>query len=227
MVMPAERYVPGMQVRHEQPLVERAKMGDTAAMTVLLEKYDSMARAKATWVAGTVKWQANDETLHDIIQNAQERIWKKRAVLLPEVGFWPLYATIVHDCAVDEVRRLSRRSKNEIRFSLLGAQFRHEPAPACPLPDDEWLNRQVDHEADPTAEAAWRRARVAALAKCIRQLTSLKQQEALILKHQHDRVDSEIAELMGCSKNTVKTHLQRGMEKLRECMQFWSEADHG
>ena len=44
---------------------------------------------------------------------------------------------------------------------------------------------------------------------------SLRQRECLVLRYYSDMSETEIAETLGISPNSVKTHCRRGMESLR------------
>jgi RNA polymerase sigma factor (sigma-70 family) len=51
------------------------------------------------------------------------------------------------------------------------------------------------------------RARIATLPR--------RQRAALLLRYYEDRTDAEIAELLGCSTGTVRSHISRALSTLR------------
>jgi RNA polymerase sigma-70 factor (sigma-E family) len=73
--------------------------------------------------------------------------------------------------------------------------------------------------ADPAnayAERDAMRTRIAALPR--------KQRAALMLRYYEDRTDAEIAELLGCSAGTVRSHISRALSTLRAHQPHVSEA---
>jgi RNA polymerase sigma factor (sigma-70 family) len=61
-------------------------------------------------------------------------------------------------------------------------------------------------------------ARIRALARALEKLPA-RQRAALILRHGEGRSVNEIAELLGVGPGTVKTHLVRGLRRLREILE--------
>jgi RNA polymerase sigma-70 factor (sigma-E family) len=73
--------------------------------------------------------------------------------------------------------------------------------------------------ADPATAYAERdamRARIATLPR--------KQRAALLLRYYEDRTDAEIAEVLGCSAGTVRSHISRALSTLRSDRHHVSEA---
>ena len=74
--------------------------------------------------------------------------------------------------------------------------------------------------ADPATGYAERDAMKARIATLPR-----KQRAALMLRYYEDRTDAEIAELLGCSAGTVRSHISRALSTLRAAHQHYvSEA---
>jgi RNA polymerase sigma factor (sigma-70 family) len=64
--------------------------------------------------------------------------------------------------------------------------------------------------ADPAIRHAERdamRARIAVLPR--------KQRAALVLRYYEDSTDAEIAQILGCTEGTVRSHISRALQKLR------------
>ena len=100
------------------------------------------------------------------------------------------------------VRELRRREAWVLRVTTnlaIDHLRRKTPLIEPPLPLDE---------ADATATRL-------ALAAALRALPQ-RQREVVVLRHLHGYTQDEVAEALGVSSETVKTHLRRGVEALRE-----------
>ncbi len=56
---------------------------------------------------------------------------------------------------------------------------------------------------------------------------SMKQRAAIVLHYYEDRPVDEVAEILDCSENTVKSHLHRGRASLRLLLAHGEEGHHG
>ena len=72
----------------------------------------------------------------------------------------------------------------------------------------------LDELGPPTADPANAYAERDAMRKRIATLPR-KQRAALVLRYYEDRTDAEIAELLGCSAGTVRSHISRALSTLR------------
>ena len=72
----------------------------------------------------------------------------------------------------------------------------------------------LDALATPTADPATAYAERDAMRKRIARLPR-RQRAALMLRYYEDRTDAEIAELLGCSSGTVRSHISRALSTLR------------
>jgi RNA polymerase sigma-70 factor (sigma-E family) len=74
----------------------------------------------------------------------------------------------------------------------------------------------------PSAEAgALDRIRHVAMIAALAELPA-RQREALVLRFYADLSEAEIAEAMGCSRGSVKSHTSRGVAALRARMEHWT-----
>ncbi|HJZ84718.1 MAG TPA: sigma-70 family RNA polymerase sigma factor [Polyangia bacterium] len=76
---------------------------------------------------------------------------------------------------------------------------------------------QQDPRPPPDEALAWRR-QLTRLLEAVDALPS-RQRVALVLRYRHDLALGEIANLLGVTVGTVKTHLARGLDRLREQME--------
>jgi RNA polymerase sigma-70 factor, ECF subfamily len=85
-----------------------------------------------------------------------------------------------------------------------------------PKPDDEEIILSLASSADPNAEdQVFARQIAERIGRAVARL-SLRQRAAFTLRHYEDRSMAEIAEILDLDVGTVKVHLFRATEKLRE-----------
>jgi RNA polymerase sigma-70 factor, ECF subfamily len=115
--------------------------------------------------------------------------------------------------------RMLRRRK--LRRALLGwLPAKHEPdaAPHHEREHDDIAERMHGAPEPAPAEALAKQQELGALFGRLDQL-STQQRTALVLRYGHDLPVGEIAELLGVELATAKTHLVRGLARLRDLME--------
>ncbi|HUJ61621.1 MAG TPA: sigma-70 family RNA polymerase sigma factor [Kofleriaceae bacterium] len=118
------------------------------------------------------------------------------------------------------LRTLRRRKLRRSLFGWLPAKDRPAPdaAPNQPSSGEELAERVHAEPAAPPNEAlASQQALGAMFAKL--ELLSAQQRAALILRYGHDLPVPQIADLLGVEQATAKTHLVRGLARLRDLME--------
>ena len=109
------------------------------------------------------------------------------------------------------LRTLRRR---RLRHALFGWLPGRDDQP----PRDEIAER-VHAEAEPApADALVSRETLATMLRRLDELPA-QQRAALVLRYGHDLPVPEVAELLGVGQATAKTHLVRGLAKLRDLME--------
>lgn len=178
---------------------------DTHAMDTFLRKEERRAYAIALIAAG----QHQDAL--DIVQNAMLDLYRKYH-RKPAEEWGPLFRRILHSRINDWHRRrmLHRR--------YFTAWFR-------PREDDPEMESAYAAEAGMTGDCPASLLVAAESGKrfvrCLRALP-LRQKQAFMLRVWDGRDTAETAAVMGCSAGSVKTHLSRAMEALKDVL----EADH-
>ena len=124
------------------------------------------------------------------------------------------YRVLVNLC----MRGLRRRRLGRIARATLWPGSRRDAAP------DDGKPGLTGVEGPPAwvieANRAPNAARVAELREVVRSLDALpgKQRTALVLRYGHELSVAEVAAMMGVGEGTVKTHLRRGLDRLRELL---------
>jgi len=177
--------------RLDQELVARAKKGDEAAFRVLVEKYQRKAFAVAF---GIVR---DHDDAHDVCQEAFLRAWRSLPTFDGEAQFFTWLYRILHNLAIDEVRRR--------RFQMVS--LGETP---LPLADNSVLG-------DPEGNLSRRKlaanldAGLAALSPVQRSVLMLRELEGLSYQ--------EIADAVGCSIGTVMSRLFHARKKLLKAVE--------
>ncbi|MCP3676500.1 MAG: RNA polymerase sigma factor [Deltaproteobacteria bacterium] len=177
----------------DEDLAELVKSGDESAFTKLIERYRTLAFSLAYNMTGNI---AEGE---DISQEAFTILYTKVGAFRGESSFktW-FYRVVINLC-----RRHYRRSRI-VRFTSLSFLTK----------EGEEREMDIKVESTPENEASVNQAG-ASIDSAVKK-PSIKQREVFILKHMKGLKISEIADVLGCSDGTVKTHLFRAVRALQQ-----------
>jgi RNA polymerase sigma-70 factor (ECF subfamily) len=130
------------------------------------------------------------------------------------------YLRIVTTVCLRNLRRRKLRRTIFGRFGWFGGEQRggDDEAPAEAAPDDVAGMVHAVGAAPVPAQALEDRQQLAALIESLDGL-SAQQRAALVLRYGHDLPVPEVAQLLGVELATAKTHLVRGLAKLRDLME--------
>lgn len=172
-------------------LMLRVKTGDHAAFQELVERHQNM-------IVGTVaKMLGNPSDAQDIAQQVFIRLWKSAPRYKRKAKFTTFLFTITRNLVFNESKKRSRRKthsleeREEEHFSQLADD-------ASRSPDAETLQTELQ----------------AAVDKAINALPE-KQRMAVILRRYENMPYEQIAEVLGCSVSSTKSHLFRARTELR------------
>ena len=132
-------------------------------------------------------------------------VYLNRKHLEPEERRVPWLVTVVRNKAISEHRRRASQGKH---LSLV--------EPPAEWPDAFAPN--PEGQASSFEEIAALHARIGEMPEMMRR--------CMLLRYVHDLNPQEAADLLGLSVNTVKTHLRRGLEFLREGLNVSGEVRH-
>jgi RNA polymerase sigma-70 factor, ECF subfamily len=193
-----------VQTDPDAALMLRAKRGDRAAFTGLVEKYKQPVM---NFIFRTLRDEAEAE---DLAQNVFLQVYKSRARYKQTAKFSTWLFTIARNLCLNELRRRSRHPAE----SLEEAHAEHEDQPRQQyedkkiiLPTDKLLHGELAQKIE---EA----------------LTGLpeNQRAAILLCRQDELSYEEIAEVLGCSLSATKSLIHRGRETLKEKLKPYLKA---
>lgn len=156
-----------------------------------------------------------EEAVQEALARACESIGDLRDPLAAPAWFLRIVTTIC-------LRNLRRRRLKRTLFGRFGWTHRRDDDESAPAEGDEppdALNGLMQAGPGPLpAEALSSREELSALLRSLDGLAA-QQRAALVLRYGHDLPVPEVAQMLGVELATAKTHLVRGLAKLRDLME--------
>ena len=202
---PAER---GGAFPSDEVLVARALEGDRPAAAELVGRYHKKAYGIAYHLCAGDTEQARDFT-----QEAFLRAFAKLGTFRGRSSFYTWFYRIVVNTCRDGRRRVWRWKQ---RFAF----WRSAPEDAATDPSTPENHADPDEGADPAAVLTGKELHER-LRKAMLSLPR-KQRTAFQLKVFHGMTIHEIAQVMNAAEGTVKSHLFRATQHLREALSDWA-----
>ena len=174
----------------EAELVDRARKGDRTAFRSLVERHMKGAYDVA------FRFTNDHEAAQDLAQEAFVRVHASLQSFRGDAGFSTWLYRIVVNLSLNREKQLRRRRNHEV------------PS----LAEDAVVTEEFLH-------AAQRSDVSAHLERALHELPTM-QRAVLILRHVDGLSTKQVSRILRCSEGTVKTHLFRGMEKLKQRLDF-------
>jgi RNA polymerase sigma-70 factor, ECF subfamily len=182
----------------DEELCSRVAARDNSAFEGLVERYQARAYRLAYSMLGS------EADARDVSQDAFIKLFESAGKFGGRSRFSTWFYRIVVNLCIDHKRRYRWWSKIvPLRGSL-------------PEGDDEPGVEPLSLEPGPEAEAMRREASTR-LAAAFVQL-SPNQRAAVLLQVQDGLTSREIAEVLGCSENTARVHIHRGLAALKKLL---------
>jgi RNA polymerase sigma-70 factor, ECF subfamily len=161
----------------------------------------------------------NRAEAEEAVQEALARACESIADLRDPQAAPAWYLRIVTTVCLRNLRRRKLRRTIFGRFGWFGSEPRgDDDAPVDAAPDDVAGMVHSVVAAPVPGQAMEDRQQLAALIESLDGLSS-QQRAALVLRYGHDLPVPEVAQLLGVELATAKTHLVRGLAKLRDLME--------
>lgn len=190
----------------EAVLIENVKCGQRSSFDALVNLYQQRGLGIAYNMVG------NAEDARDVLQEAFVKMYVHIKRFEGRSKFSTWFYRIVVNSALDFLRRRKRAARvfvdiadghDEGKSPLEVADVRFEPRRMSEA-------KEFAHTVD----------------ECIAKLSKM-QKSCFILKHQNKLTISEIAEMLKCNPSTVKVHLFRAVENLRQHLAGYLKAEGG
>ncbi|MCF7848875.1 MAG: RNA polymerase sigma factor [Kiritimatiellales bacterium] len=171
--------------RTDELLMEAYRSGDDAAFSDLVHRYKNLL------FGYLMRMTQNREMAEDLFQETFLRVHEKAHTYRSGAKFKSWIFTIATHIAIDGLRRNTRRPVFQ------------------PLENDDPV---AENGSDPAEQTA--KLELQGIVKEAIESLPPKQRAALILSYYEGHTYPEIAEAMGCSLSSVKTHMSRALKKL-------------
>ena len=193
----------------DQELVDRARQDDRWAIEQLIGRYQQKAYRLAFQMC-----YADEEEAKDRVQEAFFRAFRNLKKFKGKSSFYTwLYRIVVNTC-IDAQRRLKRWRQTFLPWRSGKTEKEESNFSLEDYPDREENSNPLSHLTRQQLEIDVKKA-----------LTSLseKQRTVFQLKIFQEMSIPEIAEIMGLAEGTVKTHLFRATQFIRNQLHKWVE----
>jgi RNA polymerase sigma-70 factor, ECF subfamily len=181
----------------DEALIARLAAGDTAALSLLYDRYAGAVYSLVARIVG------DRQVAEDLLQEVFVRVWQRAGTYQGVRGkplTWVL--GIAHNVAIDEVRRRRRRP--------LEADDRDEEGQLTALQSLPSVN------SDPS-DLAWERLRREQIVAALAQLPEA-QRILIELAYFEGYTQSQLAARLGEPLGTIKTRMRLAAQKLRELL---------
>jgi RNA polymerase sigma factor (sigma-70 family) len=156
------------------------------------------------------------ESLDDLAQDVFLRLYRA----LPGFRGEALISTYVYRIAVNVAQNeWRRRQREDLRHISLSAPLSADD------PGYTWESR-LEHPGSDALEQLQESEFAALVQQHLNQLSQVEQ-SVLVLYHQEERSYEQIAQILGMPIGTVRTHLHRGRNKMRQSLLLRKGAAHG
>lgn len=179
-----------MPAPDERDLILRAKEGQRDAFRLLVERHMRGAYDVAHQFLG------NHADAQDVAQEAFVRVHRSLASFRGDSEFGTWLYRIVTNLSMNRLRQRKSRARFEVRAD--------EAAARIPAPDT-----RGDARSDLTAHVE----------RALHELPTL-QRAVVMLRHLNGLSTRDVSRILNCSEGTVKTHLHRGLKKMRRMLDF-------
>ena len=183
---------------NEDFLIKKAKKGDSAAFSALMEQHFAMIYNLALRMSG------NPDDASDLTQEAMIKLFKNIGAFEGKSKFSTWVYRVAANTCLDELRKIKRK-----KTVSLDAEYETEDG-------------SVGYEAEDTAPTPDVSAERSELKNIVAKAVSRLGEEyrtAVILRDINGLSYTEIAEVIGCSVGTVKSRISRGRANLKEILE--------
>jgi len=174
----------------ERRLIFDAQEGSRGAFRLIVERYMKQAYDIAYGVVGD-----HDEA-EDVAQESFVRVYRSLRSFRGDAGFGTWLYRIVMNVSLNRLRKRKTKEQREVKMQ---AQYREKPGPDLLNVEQPDLRVHIE--------------------RALHQLPTL-QRAVVILRHMNGMSTREVGAILGCSDGTVKTHLHRGLKKMRTKLGF-------
>jgi len=204
-----------MPADDERRLILDAQEGSREAFRLLVERYMKQAYNIAYGVV------ADHDEAEDIAQEAFVRVFRSLRSFRGEAGFGTWLYRIVMNLSLNRLRQMKVRERRELRMHNL---FPEQRGVDMPVGNPSRGSSSGGDSSDVNSSGMdpsgfWQPDFHVHLERALHQLSTL-QRAVVILRHMNGMSTKQVGAILNCSEGTVKTHLHRGLRKMKTMLDF-------
>jgi RNA polymerase sigma-70 factor (ECF subfamily) len=182
-----------MPAAEEQRLILQVQEGNRDAFRVLIETFMKQAYDVAFGMVG------NHDDADDIAQEAFVKVHRAIRTFRGDSGFGTWLFRIVTNLSLNRLKQKKRRQRREVDLTIAENEVSPMDSQTMETRDTQMHVERALHEL-PTLQRA-----------------------VVMLRHMNGLSTRQVSRILECSEGTVKTHLHRGLKKMRMKLQFLRE----
>ncbi len=173
-----------------QDLIDEVRRGSNSAFRVLVQTHMKQAYDVAYSILG------NHDDADDVAQEAFVNVHRSLARFRGDADFSTWLFRIVKNCALNRLKQRKRRQRREVELTVADNEI------------------AVMHTGDSGSDDARMY-----IERALHELPTL-QRAVVMLRHVSGLSTEQVSRILNCSQGTVKTHLHRGLKKMRDKLEF-------
>lgn len=173
-----------------QDLIEEVRRGSQNAFRVLVQTHMKQAYDVAYGILG------DHDDADDVAQEAFVNVHRSLDRFRGEAEFATWLFRIVKNCALNRLKQKKRKQRREVELAFADREI-------------TTINAGVKDAEDPRIHVE----------RALHELPTL-QRAVVMLRHINGLSTQQVSKILNCSEGTVKTHLYRGLKKMRVKLEF-------
>lgn len=179
-----------MPAADEQELINNVRQGSHDAFRVLVQTYMKQAYDVAFSIVG------NHDDADDVTQEAFVKVHRSIVAFRGDSGFSTWLFRIVTNCSLNRLKQRKRKQRREVELAVADLEVVS-------------MNAGIVNTEDPRIYVE----------RALHELPTL-QRAVVMLRHMNGLSTRQVSRILDCSEGTVKTHLHRGLKKMRDKLHF-------
>jgi RNA polymerase sigma-70 factor (ECF subfamily) len=175
---------------HAQDLIDKVRRGSHSAFRVLVQTHMKQAYDIAYSVLG------NHDDADDVAQEAFVNVHRSLSRFRGDADFSTWLFRIVKNCALNRLKQRKRKQRREVELVVADREVMTTNGGVGEVDDARFYIERALHEL-PTLQRA-----------------------VVMLRHVSGLSTEQVGRILNCSEGTVKTHLYRGLKKMRDKLEF-------
>ena len=178
---------------HAQDLIDEVRRGNKDAFRVLVQTHMKQAYDIAYGILG------DHDDADDVAQEAFVNVHRSLSSFRGDSDFATWLFRIVKNCTLNKLKQKKRKQRREVELAFADQETVSIGARAVEVDDQRIHVERALHEL-PTLQRA-----------------------VVMLRHVSGLSTHQVSKILDCSESTVKTHLYRGLKKMRDKLGFLKE----